>query len=425
MNRTAAILIGLAGAAFSVPGSGRAAEDGYSAGFLTRGVDAAAYIDQGGAVVDPFYVPAKTGALLPRVSLSVRHDDNVFLDPTNGTTGTSIELVPGLLAIWGRPSGNHLYADYGMILPVYESETDLRDKPSHLLRLGSAYRTGKSQIQGQVGYRRLEDVDTVLGARVAKEDVYADLGGEYRITGKSSAGLQGRAEINEFDEEKYVDYARYYGAGRLYRRMTPKSQGFIQGGVGRDEPRRSSDSAAAADFYDLSVGVRGKQTPKFHSVGRVGYMWRTYDDEDRDDYSHWIASLRAESTPLGLTTWSAELLADVRPAVDSAATDVVDQGLVLGASRRLFTERLRGNASATFGRIDYSGADPEEGGRDGRTDRYWGFSLGADWWSKQRFSVGLAYSYMRRDGDVDGDREARDSASYEQGRWVFRASWNY
>lgn len=425
MRRSAAILIGLAGAVLAAPRAGMAADDGYAAGFYTRGVDAAAYIDQGGAVVDPFYMPVKTGALLPRVSLSVRHDDNVFLDPTNGTAGTSIALAPGLLGIWGRPSGNHVYADYGMILPVYESETDLKDRPSHLLRLGSVYRTGKSQVQGQAGYRRLEDVDTVVGARVAKEDLYADAGVEHRITGKSSLGLQGRAEIHEFDAEQYVDYNRYYGAGRLYRRMTPKSQGFVQGGIGRDDPRRTADAAAAADFYDLSVGLRGKQSPKFHTVGRVGYMWRTYDDEGRDRYSHWIASLRAESTPFGLTTFSGELAADVRPAIDAAATDVVDQNLVLGATRRLFTERLRGTATATFGQIDYSGAGPEDGGRDGRTDRYWGFSLGADWWSKDRFSVGLAYSYMRRDGDIDGDREARDSASYEQGRWNLRASWNY
>lgn len=425
MKRTVAILACLAGAAFAPPSVGWAADDGYAAGFYTRGVDAASYIDQGGAVIDPFYVPAKTGALLPRVSLSVSHEDNVFLDPTNGTSGTVITLVPGLLAIWGRPAENHVYADYGVILPVYESEEGISDQPSHLLRLGSVYRTGKSQVQGQLGYRRLEEVDTAVGARVAKQDILADLGLEHRISGKSSLGLQGRAEMHEFDEEAYLDYNRYYGAGRLYHRVSPKSQAFVQGGIGRDDPREP-DTRAAADFYDLSLGVRGKQSPKFNAAGRVGYMWRTYDDQSREDYGHWIASLKAESTPLGLATFSGELYADIRPAIDAVATDVVDQGVVFGASRRLFSERLRGNASATLGQIDYSGgADSESGSRDGRTDRYWGFSLGADWWSKERFSVGLAYSYMRRDGNVDGSPEAQDSTSYEQGRWNLRASWNY
>lgn len=281
MKRTVAILACLAGAAFAPPSVGWAADDGYAAGFYTRGVDAASYIDQGGAVIDPFYVPAKTGALLPRVSLSVSHEDNVFLDPTNGTSGTVITLVPGLLAIWGRPAENHVYADYGVILPVYESEEGISDQPSHLLRLGSVYRTGKSQVQGQLGYRRLEEVDTAVGARVAKQDILADLGLEHRISGKSSLGLQGRAEMHEFDEEAYLDYNRYYGAGRLYHRVSPKSQAFVQGGIGRDDPREP-DTRAAADFYDLSLGVRGKQSPKFNAAGRVGYMWRTYDDQSRE-----------------------------------------------------------------------------------------------------------------------------------------------
>ena len=412
-------------AAVWAAGAAQAADDSYASGFYTRGVDAAAAIDQGGPVAEPFYVPARTGALLPRASVVFERDDNVFLDPSNGTERTTAALVPGLLAIWGRPAGNHVYADYGLILPIYDSEDDASDDPSHLLRLGSVFRTGKSQLQAQLGYRRLEDVDTVVGARVSKRDWIGDLSAEHRISGKSSVGLQGNVEIHEFDADSYLDYNRYYGAGRLYRRVSGKSQLFAQAGAGRDDPQ-SADSAAAADFFDLSLGLRGKQSPKFNATGRLGYMWRAYDAEERGDYAHWIASLRAESSPFGLTTFTGELHADVRPAVDADATDVVDQGAVFGATRRLFTERLRGTASATFGQIDYSGGDAAaDDDWDGRTDRYWGFSLGVDWWSKDRFSAGAAYSYMRRDGDVDGDAESQEANSYEQGRWTLRASWNY
>ena len=402
------------------------AEDGvYASGFYTRGVDAAATIDQGGPVADPFYVPVRTGALLPRVTLAAARDDNVFLDPTNATVGTTLELVPGLLAIWGRPAGNHVYADAGLILPLYESDEDVGEDPSLLLRLGSVIRTGKSQLLGQLGFRQLEDTDAVVGTRLAKQDWFADLSGEHRISGKSSVGAQGRFERHEFEAENYLDYDRVYGAGRLYHRVSAKSETFLQGGLGRDEPH-AGDTAAAADFYGLSLGLRGKQSPKFNASGRLGYMWRAYDAEARDDYAHWIASLRAEATPLGLTTFSGEVQADVRPAVDADDADAVDQNVVLGASRRLFTERLRGTASATLGQIDYAGGRTAAAdGLDGRTDRYWGFSLGADWWSQERFSVGVAYSYMRRDGSVDGDAAAQDATSYEQGRWTLRASWNY
>jgi hypothetical protein len=433
MKRIVPIFGWLAGAVFMVPSAGLGISDSYDSGFYTRGIDAASYMDQGGAVIDPFYIPATTGALLPRVSLAVTHEDNIFLDAKGTNQGTSVTLVPGLLAIWGRPTGNHLYADYGLIIPVYESVKELNDRPSHMLRLGSVYGTGKSQVQGQLGYSQREDVDAVVGARVAKQDFTGDLSVEHRISGKSSVGMQGRVEKHDFDAEDYADYNRYYGAGRLYHRATPKSQVFIQAGIGRDDPRETKDSALGADFYDLSLGVRGKQSPKFNATGRVGYMWRSYDEERRENLEHWIASLRAESSPFGLTTFTGELYADVRPAIDSKETDVVDQGVIGTVSRRMFIERLRGNASATFGRIDYSGkrqAGASAGGEgdriyDGRSDNYWGFSLGVDWWTRDRFSVGLAYSYIQREGSQNADSATQEATSYEYGRWTLRASWNY
>jgi hypothetical protein len=433
MQRIALILCWWAGAVFLAPSVGLAESDAYTSGFYTRGVDAATYMDQGGAVVDPFYIPAKTGALLPRVSLAVTHEDNVFLDPKEPKTGTSITLVPGLMAIWGRPSENHLYADYGLIIPVYESERELNDRPSHLLKLGGVYRTGKSQIQGQLGYRLLEELDTALGARVAKQDYIGDLNAEHRISGKSSAGILGRVEMHDFDSDSYADYDRYYGAARLYRRMNSKSESFLQAGLGRDEPREAAESAIGADFYDLSLGVRGKQSPKFNASGRLGYMWRRYDDERRAEFAHWIASLKAESNPFGLTTFTGELYADIRPAVDANGFDAVDQGFIGTVSRRLFSERVRGTASFTLGRIDYSGrqqtdsATNAENSRvyDGRSDDYWGFTLGVDWWTREHVSIGLAYSYMERNGAGSADAAAQEDVSYEYGRWTLRASWNY
>ena len=107
MRRRRIQFMAAAGAALLLgAGAVRAASDSYASGFYTRGVDAAAYLDQGGAVVDPFYVPAKTCALLPRVTLAVSHEDNVFLDPTNETAGTSIALVSSAKNAWLlTPSG--------------------------------------------------------------------------------------------------------------------------------------------------------------------------------------------------------------------------------------------------------------------------------------------------------------------------------
>ncbi|HPR67659.1 MAG TPA: hypothetical protein PLJ99_00040 [Kiritimatiellia bacterium] len=402
------------------------AADRYGDGFYTRGVEAAMYMDQGDAVLDPFYVPAKKWAFLPRTTLTLTHEDNLFLDPDEPREGTTVRLAPGLLAIWGRPADNHVYADYGLSIPVHQSEQELDDRPSHLLRLGVVYRTGKSQANLQGGFRHMEDVDAELGARVAKRDLFADLSVEHRVSGKSSLGALARAERHDFDAEEYSDYDRYYGALRCYRRASAKSQVFVQGGFGRDEPRSDGGEANAADFFDLSLGLRGKQSPRFHLGGRAGVMWRQYDAADRPDSEHWIAALNAESTPFGLTTFTAELQADVRPAVDAAGVDAVDRAVIFGASRRLFMERLRGTVSVTFGQVEYIGggttvaADEPVEVTDGQTDDYWGFTAGLDFWTRWNCSLGAAYSYMER---TRGGAE--DDGSYDYGRWTLRASWNY
>ena len=420
-------MVAVSAAVAFTPTAGRTASDYLGAGFYTRGADAAAYMEQGSAVMDPFYLPVKTGAILPRITLTVTHEDNIFLDPDEPKDGTSIRLIPGLLAIWGRPTDNHVFADYGLSIPIYESERELDDTPSHMLKLGAVRHTGKSQARAEVGYRRQENVDNTVGARVVQENFLGDVNVEYRLSAKTSGGALGRLERHSFAGERYIDYDRYYGAGRLYYRATAKSEVFVQGGLGRDDPRESRHDASRADYYDWSVGVRGKQSPKLNTTGRLGYMWRTYDG-NRADYSHWIAAVRAESSPFGLTTFTGELYADIRPAMDAEGVDTIDQGATISAARRLFIERLRGNASVTAGRVDYSGRAQKEENQwvhDGRSDNYWGFTLGADWWTKQKFSIGLAYSYMRRDGSRGGGPDAENATSYEYGRWTLRASWNY
>jgi hypothetical protein len=410
-----------------------AVTDTYTSGFYTRGSDTALYMEQGGSVIDPFYIPVQAWSLLPRITLTASQDDNIFLKPDGEESATTIDLVPGLLFIYGRPDRNHLYADGGMIIPLYDDAESLDEDPSYLLTLGGLRKTGKSQLAGRAGYRRIENADTLVGARIVKEDYIGDLGAEYRVSAKSSVGINGIAEFHEYDDEAYNDYDRLYGAGRLYHRATARSEGFLQVGVGRDDIDTAPADFGDSDFLDVSLGLRGKQSPKTSISGRVGYMWRTYDDGSLEDVNDWIASLGAETTPFGLTTFTADLSADLRPAVNSAGTTVSDQRLTVGANRRLFVERLRGNASLFIGQVEYYGSSgrpvdvtgPSELVFDGRNDEYWGFSLGVDWWTRENFSVGLNYSYFENRGAQDASDDVQEQTSYESGRWTLRVSWNY
>jgi hypothetical protein len=287
-------------------GDVRAASDSYASGFYTRGVDAAAYLDQGGAVVDPFYVPAKTCALLPRVTLAITHEDNVFLDPTNETAGTSIALVPGLLAIWGRPAGNHLYADYGLSLPVYESERDVDDRPATCCGWARSFRTGKSQVAGHgaiAAWRR----STPSSARGSASRIYlADLGLEHRFRARPAGGC--RAAPNPtIRRRRLCGLPPPLRAGRIYHRATAKSRVFVQGGLGRDDPRKRRRRRGARRRFLRPVAGSARQAVAqvpYHRTDRLHVAH--YDDERRADFSMDRLARRRKHA-LRFTTFTADL----------------------------------------------------------------------------------------------------------------------
>ena len=127
-----------------------------------------------------------------------------------------------------------------------------------------------------------------------------------------------------------------------------------------------------------------------------------------------MANLGAEVTPFGFSTFSAELLADIRPDITRSGDSLIDRRLTLGVNRRLFSERLRGDASILGGLIDHHGP----GGLS--EDEYWGFQLALDWWTRWNCSVGAAYSYTKR-WNVSGS----GGTAFDSGRWSLRMSWNY
>ncbi len=407
---------------------GVAQADDYVAGFFTRGSDTGIYVDTGNAEYDLFYIPIERFSVLPRITLVATYEDNLFLDAESASDGMVVYVVPGVIAMLGRPEGRNVYLDYGMIIPLYDSSDELQTRLSHMVTLGGVYRTSRTQIDGRVGYRRLEDIDSLIGARIRKEDLIAMLGVEYEVSTKSSVGALAQLEQHRFESDAFIDYDRYYAALRLYHALTARSQAFVQAGIGHDD--LAQGEYGDADFYDVSLGMRGKPTVRSIVSGRVGYMWRTYDDGPRD-IEHWIASLYGEVNPYGFTTFSSELRADIRPTINQRGGASIDQRWTVGVHRRIIWDRLRGSASAFLGRTDYRSPtlreDVSTADRvyDRRRDEYWGYSLGLDYWAKYNLSAGIAYSYVENRAARNADSLIRSVSSYDAGRWVARVSWNY
>ncbi len=386
--------------------SGLDRPDYYTAGFYTRGSDEVTYVDQGG-VIDPFWIPVGDLVLIPRVTLEVSGDDNYFLNSTNETDTTQVRLMPGALLMYGRPEHNHLYLDTGADIPIDDS---VNGKTSLFAKLGGVYQTGKSKINGSAGYRQMDEGNQLVGRRLRSENLLLNAGAEYRLSMKTSLGAQGYASFNRYDDSDYTDYHRYYGAGRIHYQLTCKTDLYIQAGGGVD--RRDRDqmtNTSDADFQDISIGMRGKPSPKTSVNGSIGFRFRQHDDPAMDDVNTWIANFGASVTPFGLSVFGLELSADGYPDVTGNAGTLMNKRAMFSVNRRLFTERLRGHAAMQFGVLEsYTTGSPDE-------SDYWGYTVGLDWWTRHNLSFGADYSYSSNGGDL----------SYDTSRWSVRMSWNY
>ncbi len=398
----------------------------YASGFYTRGLETGTYLDQGSGIINPFYIPVQAWSVVPRVTLTLTHDNNIFLSADDPEESTTLAVVPGVLMLYGRPDHHHLYLDASLKIKPYDSSGNLDGLNDRLLTIGAARITPRSILGASAGYRYTESADTLVGQRIVKEDVILVLDGEQKISAKSSLGVSGSTEWNDYEDPELTDYRRWSADVRLYQQSTPNSDVYVALGVGEDNSD-APDELGDFEFYNASLGFRGRQTPKVTMDGSVGYEWRERkDDNDDDTAGNWISSLGINYTPTGFLMFYFNVDAEVRPAVNSLGQSTFDQRYTLGATRRLFSERLRGNASAFIGNVDYTGTAPagQERNQD-REDEYWGYNLGLDYFTTKDISIGLTYSYFDNTGMTQGTEEEKRNAAYDSGQWVLRLSWNY
>jgi len=362
---------------------------------------------------------------VPRLTLTATHDDNLFLTAEEAESSYFVDLIPGVLLVLGRPDDSNIFLDAGTIIQLYDSSKEVDNRVNYLLTLGGQRKTPKNVISASAGYRYREDIDTVVGGRVAQDDYLFNAGIEQDISAKTSAGLDGSYEINYYEDPVLVDNRRLYGSASAYYKNTESRSTFLRLGMGTDHPG-DNDTVGDSDFYEILLGMRGKQSPKLVLSGSAGYQWRTFADDDEDELRHWVAGLNIESTPFGLTTVYGDVATGIRPAANSLGQTTIDQRYTVGLRRQLFTKRLQGAISGFLGNVDYYGqsvVDPSI--NFDREDEYWGYNIGLDYWTPKNISIGLDYSFYKNEGNRQGTDQQKQDATYDQGRWVLRTSWNF
>jgi len=404
-----------------------------------RGPYASDDVGLSGRAGGSYTVRAGKFKLRPRVQASVIYDDNVYLEVDEPVSATYSVLSPSVMLLFGNEQHNYCYVDYSIDIPVLAEELreDIRSQSATAF---VRYERPKSQVNAWHRYRDIRGMDTVLGARISKQEHVSFGGIEHRVGSKTSLGLNGTYEIHDFEDMSYTDFMQYEVAGRMYWHARARTDFFGQLGHGWVDIDGQEQEFGDARYAEASVGVRGRLRPKLSAVGRVGYQHRYFDSEEINDIDHWTSAIDFDGrlfrhVRAGLGLWTS-----IRPAVNAAGHSVIETRIEPGLSRRLWSDRLIGSVNFALGRVDYRGPadvepDPSEDVEeeepvvyDGRLDYYAGFTALLDWWWTRYSSVGVGYSRMESRSNREGDFEdevIEGDPSYTGERWLLRASFNF
>jgi len=288
----------------------------YSSGFYTKGLDTAVNFDSGSETYDPYYLPAADWSIAPRLTLTVTWDDNLFLSNENPESAELIDLIPGVMAIYGRPDHNYLYLDAGTIYHVYDSSGNLEDQSDYLVTLGSVYKTGKSTLDGGIGFRRSETADTVIGQRILKDDYSFNLSLGHQLSEKNSGLVGYSASFSSYNDEELNDNQNQQILLRLARKVSDASDVYGQFDAGRDDVDAEGD-LGDAEYYGLAIGFTGKQSAKLTLSGDIGYQWRKIIEDDTETVEDVTSSLGINYNPFGFTVIYANFDSTISPAINS------------------------------------------------------------------------------------------------------------
>ena len=371
------------------------------------------------------------GFLQPYATAMGVHEDNIFLNSgDNKKSDDYLVFTPGATLLFGNPRLNYVYADYCADFTTLDAgDNDVFD--GQTAKVGLRMQSTKSQADLSHEFQEVRDVDVQVGTRLKQRSNTTAGDFDTRISSKTSVGVLGRYSLHQFDSDAYSDYRDYEGGGRLSWQVFPKTSVFAalqHGWVDVDESRNAFGSA---QYDEVSLGVSGHPRPRLETSGQVGVQHRYFEDDSLDDITREVGSVRVSGEPYELFRVWVQASAGLRPAINAPGYTVFDTRFEPGISRRLFSDRLVGSLSGVLGQVDYMGSGDVAGDDprvfDGRKDKYWGFNANLDWWFGRYWSAGAGYSYINNDSDSDGrtvNGRATDDASYEDGRWTVRVTFN-
>lgn len=356
--------------------------------------------------LDP--VGARMGSflLLPKITLGLQYDDNIFATDTfvESDIITLINPAVKLESDWN----NHALGIYADLEDGRYSDFSNEDYQDYnIMADGRLDISGKSVLSGDLRYSKLHELRTSpddrrgitpteyieTAASVSYFHQFSRLsmrlyGGQVQLDYKNSTSLTG--PIYNDDRDRTVTLASL----QLGYDVNPGYQVFIRGSTNSrkyDQTFDQSGFARSSTGYELDAGVAIALTGVTYGEALVGYLSQDYDDPRLVDIDDPTFGGKVTWNLSGLTTLTGVAERVIDETTFGNASGILMNRFYVGVDHELLRNLLLyGKISTT--KEDYQGID--------RIDDVNGIDLSAKYMLNRNFYVSFIYDYQRRNSET-------------------------
>lgn len=335
----------------------------------------------------PFLAVGDNAELFLTGALSVKADDNIYLNPAGRDLDDTVWTVtPGIDLVFGKGAatqGNFYYRED----IVRYSDHGNQDTNLSNVGLNSRYDDGKSKFDLAASYAQVAQNDNnvnLAGALVDRDVVHFHAKPEFGATEKTSVALGIVYDKTTYGPAAFSDLATWALPLDVYFEYSPKLQ--VSLGYRYRDNQLTGGGVDSKDHF-FNIGARGEFTPKLSGQVRVGYNSRDLDIGGDDSGLGLDASLTykySDKTSLSLTASN-----DFNNSGVGDQTKVLRWGIT-GTSK--LTEQWSVNGGFSYSNTDYPA----------RTDTYIEGNVGATYVYNQTLNFTAGYTYRENFGGKGG-----------------------
>ncbi len=220
------------------------------------------------ALAEPLLSFGPDVPLFLTASVSVRHDDNVLLSPTDKISDTIYLFAPGVDFHYSGGEGS-AGISFSEQFSRYSQNRSLDDQLANLAA-NIGYHGANSSFNANGSYQQVDQTTTTatnLDQTVKQTIEAVSLGAEVGLTAKTRVGVTPSFSRTEFPEVGFTDSDVWTVPVDVYFGMTPKTD--LSVGYAYSKTKTQDDSGDANSSF-INVGARGQFSPKLSGQVRVG-----------------------------------------------------------------------------------------------------------------------------------------------------------